>query len=601
MASAEGERDDTGQRWRAAQWDPASEPEPPLAKWGEGSRPHIPDMTRFRRLGVRGRAEAMCSDWIVHGYGAQAAVAWFYVFKTAAFAAVWWWLTCPMPGEGGDGALRDWAGDAFRRAVLLTVFWEVFGLGGSCGPLNGRYLPSPVVAPLYFLRPGAIKLPPAWLRRRLPMLTGGNQRTWLDVALYAGLLAALVDALRSSCGGISPERCGVIVALLVANSVRDATLFCASRSDHWLWTLLFLCSTDHWLTGCKLVQAAIWFYAGVSKVGPWFPYVVMAMISNSSAVRAKWLRRRTVRSLEKADLRPSPAVLLLAHFGTFTEMVFPIVLLLTPGPILSAAGVTFPVSFGHVALLHCVVFHLFIISHIPMGAPLEWNVACVISAVLLFGLNGGVSTADLLALPPHLAILAALLCVVPLYGNLFPKGISFLIGMRYYAGNWPNTEWIWKKSAEHKWQRLLQGRAVCKMMHDQVGTFFKSDVVMAAEWRQYAFRAMNLHGHLLPGFLRRVLRGGDMDDWRYSDGEVVAGVVLGWNFGDGYLHDKELLRVVQEYCGFEEGELYHMRIESCPTLIGRAYEWEIRDAAHPDAVWAEGSEKLEQLERMQPY
>ena len=30
-------------------------------------------------------------------------------------------------------------------------------------------------------------------------------------------------------------------------------------------------------------------------------------------------------------------------------------------------------------------------------------------------------------------------------------------------------------------------------------------------------------------------------DYEYLDGELVAGMVLGWNFGDGHLHDEQLL------------------------------------------------------------
>merc|ERR1712054_158324 len=94
------------------------------------------------------------------------------------------------------------------------------------------------------------------------------------------------------------------------------------------------------------------------------------------------------------------------------------------------------------------------------------------------------------AFSPPMKALAAVLFVGPLYGNLFPKGISFLFAMRYYAGNWPATMWIWQRSAEHKWQRLLKGRAVAPHMHEQVGAIFKSDVTMCAEWRGYSFRAM---------------------------------------------------------------------------------------------------------------
>ena len=37
------------------------------------------------------------------------------------------------------------------------------------------------------------------------------------------------------------------------------------------------------------------------------------------------------------------------------------------------------------------------------------------------------------------------------------------------------------------------------------------------------------------------------------EGELVAGVVLGYNFGDGHFHDEQLLDAVQERCGFAAG------------------------------------------------
>ena len=35
-----------------------------------------------------------------------------------------------------------------------------------------------------------------------------------------------------------------------------------------------------------------------------------------------------------------------------------------------------------------------------------------------------------------------------------------------------------------------------------------------------------------------------LGDYEYVDGELVAGMVLGWNFGDGHLHSEELLQAL---------------------------------------------------------
>jgi hypothetical protein len=70
----------------------------------------------------------------------------------------------------------------------------------------------------------------------------------------------------------------------------------------------------------------------------------------------------------------------------------------------------------------------------------------------------------------------------------------------------------------------------------------------------------------------------DIDAYEYMEGELVAGIVLGWNFGDGHLHDMQLLRAVQRQCGFEEGELRCIFVESQP-LFRPSLAFTIADAA----------------------
>ena len=46
--------------------------------------------------------------------------------------------------------------------------------------------------------------------------------------------------------------------------------------------------------------------------------------------------------------------------------------------------------------------------------------------------------------------------------------------------------------------------------------------------------------------------------------EKLAGLVLGWNFGDGHLHNERLLDIVQQQCHFAEGDLRCIFVESQP-------------------------------------
>ena len=69
------------------------------------------------------------------------------------------------------------------------------------------------------------------------------------------------------------------------------------------------------------------------------------------------------------------------------------------------------------------------------------------------------------------------------------------------------------------------------------------------------------------------------------EGELVAGVVLGYNFGDGHFHDHRLLAAVQERCRFEPGELRVVTLESQPAHVQRQ-RYRIFDAA--DGLVEEG-------------
>ncbi len=51
---------------------------------------------------------------------------------------------------------------------------------------------------------------------------------------------------------------------------------------------------------------------------------------------------------------------------------------------------------------------------------------------------------------------------------------------------------------------------------------------------------MHAHGRALNGLLSRA--ADDIESYDVREGEVVAGVVLGYNFGDGHFHNEQLLR-----------------------------------------------------------
>jgi hypothetical protein len=82
------------------------------------------------------------------------------------------------------------------------------------------------------------------------------------------------------------------------------------------------------------------------------------------------------------------------------------------------------------------------------------------------------------------------------------------------------------------------------------------------------------------------------------EGELVAGVVLGYNFGDGHFHDQRLLAAVQDRCRFGPGELRVVTLESQPAHVQRQ-RYRIWDAA--DGLVEEGYVEVADMVRRQPW
>ncbi|HLT39122.1 MAG TPA: DUF3556 domain-containing protein, partial [Enhygromyxa sp.] len=374
------------------------------------------------------RAKLVCRSWAMQGYGSPAAIYVVYLLKIVVLYIGGWVLWCSFtPGLGGLRNIAQWWLEpiAFQKAIVWSMTFEVLGLGCGSGPLTGRYFP-PVGGFLHFLRPGTTKLA---LIPRLPLL-GGNRRTVLDVLLYAGLLGVLGWTLVSP----TPElmQFAIIIGLLAVLGLADKTLFLAARAEHYWTTTLCFALAGSWIAGAKAVQLALWFWAGFSKLNHHFPAVVAVMNSNSPFTRFEWFRRLMYRSFPD-DLRPSRTAAIMGHFGTALEFGVPLVLAFAPeGPWLIT---------GMILML---MLHGYISSNVPMGVPLEWNVMVVYGGFALFWAHPEVSVLELGQTPLLAAILAVMLIGVPLLGNLLPSAVSFLLAMRYYAGNWAGSVWLFR-------------------------------------------------------------------------------------------------------------------------------------------------------------
>ena len=312
------------------------------------------------------KSRMVCRAWALQGYGAPPAVYALYALKLLAYAGGWW-LSCSFtPGLGDARTIASWWLEpvAFQKAILWSMLFEILGLGCGSGPLTGRYFP-PLGGFLYFLRPGTTKLP---LFPRLPVL-GGSRRTWLDVLLYAACIALLARTLLSPQIGLQPLV--AIAALVAVLGLADKTLFLAARGEHYWTTLMVFVLASDWIPGAKAVQAALWFWAGFSKLNHHFPAVVCVMTSNSPFTRFAWLRKLMYRSYPD-DLSPS-RLAAIAHGGIALEFAVPVLLLAGNGGAVTVAG-----------LVLMLLLHGYITSNVPMGVPIEWNLMMVYGAFFLF-------------------------------------------------------------------------------------------------------------------------------------------------------------------------------------------------------------------------
>lgn len=523
------------------------------------------------------KARLVCQAWAVQGYGSPAGVYGVYLFKVLLYVAGWLFFCAFTPGMGNPTQLTHWwlQPTAFQKAIIWSLLFEFLGLGCGSGPLTGRYVP-PVGGFLYFLRPGTTKLP---VFPRLPLL-GGIRRRPLDLLLYASVIVLTGRALVAS--SIDATMLIPIALVLPLAGIADKTLFLVARAEHYWTTVVVLAlaaSPAQWIPGAKAVMLALWFWAGTSKLNHHFPNVICVMTSNGPlTARMPWLRKLMYRHYPD-DLAPS-RLAVIAHAGTMLEFAVPIVLLVAHGGALTAAGIGL-----------MVFLHVFITAQVPLGVPIEWNVMMVYGGIVLFWKHAATTV---FAMPPLMGVfLAVMLVGVPLLGNLVPGRVSFLLSMRYYAGNWGYSVWLFKGEAYRKLERLTKA---APWITDQLRTMYDEATTVAVVGKVVAFRLMHLHGRALPLLLPRAVER--VEDYQWVDGEVVAGMVLGWNFGDGHLHDERLLDAVQRQCGFEEGELRCIFVESQP-LFRSTLHWRIADAAL--GVIESGDVEVDLLRTRQPW
>jgi hypothetical protein len=538
-------------------------------------RPNLPvvDVAEWSKGTRAERIVPMARHIAENGFGTPLVMHVMYGVKIALYVLGGWLFALSTRGINGFTRVAVWWSEpiVFQKAVLFTMLFEVVGLGCCFGPLAGRYFP-PMGSILYWLRPGTIRLPP-W-PDRVPFTKGSN-RTPFDAMLYGILLVLLAIALVSDGTGPIPALDTVIgvlprwqtvaiLTVLALISLRDKVIFLAARGEVYApLALVFLFSGTDIVVGAKLVFMAIWLGAAASKLTKHFPFVISTMLANNPFIPSGVLKRSMFKRYPD-DLRPSGLAGFIAHFSTAVEGLVPLALFFSHGG--------WPTA---IAALVMIVFHLNILLAFPMGVPLEWNVFMVFGVLWLFVAHAPIGLSDLAS--PLPLVLFAVIAGIVVIGNLYPRKVSFLPGMRYYAGNWDTTVWCVKPSVDEKFR--TGSRALGPMQHLQLERLYGSkEETLVPLHLALAFRGMNTHGRALLTLVHRALAGYDEDDYNLCEGEVLCSMVLGWNFGDGHMHNECLVEALQERCGFEPGEVRVVILDAQP-IQKQTQEYRLVDAA----------------------
>jgi hypothetical protein len=536
------------------------------------------DPEAWARMGFSERVRLSCEAFVQGGIGYPPAVYIFHGVKLVLFILGWMFFCSFTPGMGNPADFGSWIfeGVAFQKAFIWASLVEVAGFGCTSGPLGGRFSP-PFTAFLHFLRPGTLKHAPF---PKLPLF-GGSKRTWLDVALYAALLMSLGRALIAS--EIEATHLIPIVVLLPLCGLGDKTILLAARVEHHFAMIMCFLLAGEWIAASKWVQLAIWFWAGVSKLTVAFPYVVPIMTANNPMLKSQSVRRRLFVS-PPDNVSPSGLARVMAHAGGFLEFAAPLTLIFVTGdgPLL------------YLGMFWVVMLHGFILSNVPVAAVFEWNVLSIYSGFFLFFAHPEISLFAVDSVPLAIYLVGALF-LLPLIGNLMPSKVSFLVSMRYYAGNWAWNAWLFEGDSYKKLDRFKRAAPLAR---EQLADTMSPEDALRTDATVMAFRTMHLQGRVFGLLLPKAIGERAFQDYTYVDGEQVASSLLGWNFGEGHLADERLLALVQEECDFEAGELRTICVEAQP-LLGSSLHWRVVDAKTGQID--EGYAELSDLAKRDPW
>ena len=539
----------------------------------------LPDVNldEFESIPFFERMKLLMVHWVDYGFGTPKQSVTFYVWKIFFYGLFGLIFSGTFTAGLEFNDIGSWWNEPilYQKLMVWTILVEILGLAAGSGPMNFRFDP-PIGNVLYWWQNDTFRIPP--YPNHVP-LTKGTRRTPWDTGLYKLIVFWLimmmflsgeaVAGMPKDSAGVMPQWALVVYcALILTMGLRDKCVFLASRAEQYVPTMLcfgLMSNFTDMLVAAQIFIVIIWMGAGFSKFNHGFSSTVSIMVQNTPWMIFKSFRRKTIKNFPN-DLRPSKTTHLLAHVGgTTCELVMPLVLLFSPW-----GWATW------IAILAIWALHTFIISTIPLAVPLEWNVYFMFCVAFLFAgfhSSNGYSVADMD--PTLLAIVVAAGLSPIILGAFKPQYVSFLVGMKQYAGNWAATTWSFRdKSMEDRLNERVVKYADNQI--DQIEPLFGREISEVFMQKGVAFRMMHPMGRMHMSALMCHTDG--LDHRLQREGEFLSNVLTGWNFGDGHCCDERLIAGVQEQCQFEPGDVIVAFTESQPAF-SKKVQYRVIDAA----------------------
>jgi hypothetical protein len=121
--------------------------------------------------------------------------------------------------------------------------------------------------------------------------------------------------------------------------------------------------------------------------------------------------------------------------------------------------------------------------------------------------------------------------------------------------------------------------SIASMPQSQMERYYGSpENAMMMLYMGYAFRCFNTHGRAMFTLAHRAMAGAEESEYILLDGERICSTAIGWNFGDGHMHNEQLIAALQARCNFEPGEVRIVLIDAQP-IHRQTQQYRLVDAA----------------------